>query len=32
LQKGQKVSDNGGVDFWGNVVDSEHPSIGASEK
>ena len=32
LQKGQKVSDNGGLDFWGNVVDSEHPSIGTSEK
>ena len=32
LQKGQKLSDNGGLDFWGNVVDSEHPSIGTSEK
>ena len=32
LQKGQKVSDNGGMDFWGDALDSEHPSIGASEK
>jgi len=32
LQKGQKVSDNGGLDFWGNPLDAEHPSIGASEK
>lgn len=32
LAKGQKVPDNGGVDFWGNPVNSEHPSIGASEK
>jgi len=32
LQKGQKVSDNGGMDFWGDALDSEHPSIGASDK
>jgi len=32
LQKGQKVSDNGGLDFWWNPLDAEHPSIGASEK
>jgi hypothetical protein len=32
LQKGEKVSENGEVDFWGNPVDLEHPSIGASEK
>ena len=32
LQKGIKTADGGGVDFWGNAVDGEHPSIGASEK
>jgi len=32
LAKGQKVPDNGGVDFWGNPVNPENPSIGASEK
>jgi hypothetical protein len=32
LQKGQKVSDNGGLDFWGNPLDAERPSVGASEK
>jgi len=32
LQRGEKVTDNGGIDFWGNPLDPEHPSIGASEK
>lgn len=32
LQKGVRVAESGGIDYWGNPVDLEHPSIGASER